>query len=94
MVWGWGMWPLDGDPGSGASWGRAGRVAKSDTVKKVYKLYCSTHSHAHIRTHAHPWIGRAPGHRVDRNWGRGWQLETWLLPQPPHHHLGIGEALD
>lgn len=44
FLWGWGMWTLDGGPCSGGGAG-AGRVAKSDTVKKVYKLYCSTYTH-------------------------------------------------
>lgn len=33
--------------------GKASRVAKSHTVKKVYKLYCSTHRHTHL------WIGKS-----------------------------------
>lgn len=74
----------------GTGWGplpRAplGRVAKSDTVKKVYKLYWSTYIH----THTHLWIGESTWPQGYRDWGRGWQLVMWLCHGPP----SIGKAL-
>lgn len=49
FLWGWGTQTLGGSP----SQSRAGKVVKSDAVKKVYKLYCSTYTHTPVDREEH-----------------------------------------
>lgn len=64
--------------------GKAGRAAKSDTIKKVYKLYWSTYTRTYTHAHRHTPVDReehlATG-SIETE--REWQLVAWLLPQLP-----------